>query len=88
MLKPYYFYFYNRYARHSTFQIAVFPAKAKCDFDSFLKPIVNEINLLSKKTLVFRKGTELPVYCKVYALFINGDGIECNRLMNFSGHTW
>ncbi|KAI9243536.1 hypothetical protein EDC94DRAFT_700008 [Helicostylum pulchrum] len=61
---------------------------SKNDFSSYLKPIVNELKTLSEKTIVIQTGTESPIIrCKVYALFVNGDGIECNRLMNFSGHT-
>jgi hypothetical protein len=76
----------NRYARHATFQIAVLPSKAKGDFDSFLAPIIDEINLLSDKTLVIKANGEAAVKCKVYILFINGDGIEANRMLNFQGH--
>ncbi|KAI9243055.1 hypothetical protein EDC94DRAFT_531376, partial [Helicostylum pulchrum] len=75
------------YARHATFQIGILPGSSKSDFSSYLKPIVNELKTLSEKTIVIQTGTESIIRCKVYALFVNGDGIECNRLMNFSGHT-
>ncbi|KAI9243382.1 hypothetical protein EDC94DRAFT_669616, partial [Helicostylum pulchrum] len=77
----------ERYARHATFQIGILPGSSKSDFSSYLKPIVNELKTLSEKTIVIQTGTESIIRCKVYALFVNGDGIECNRLMNFSGHT-
>ncbi|CEP06796.1 hypothetical protein, partial, partial [Parasitella parasitica] len=76
----------ERYARHATFQIAILPSKAKGDFDSFMAPIVDEVNLLSEKTLVIVGNDNQPVKCKVYVLFINGDGIEANRMLNFQGH--
>ncbi|CEP17709.1 hypothetical protein [Parasitella parasitica] len=77
----------ERYARHATFQIAVLPGKSKADFESFLRPIVDEIILLSEKTLLVQSGNSEPVRCKVYALFVNGDGVEINRLLRYSGHT-
>lgn len=76
-----------RYARNATFQLAILPGKCKADFESFLSPIVEELLLLGKKTLVVQAGTASSVRCKVYALFINGDGVEINRLLRYSGHT-
>ncbi|CEP18974.1 hypothetical protein [Parasitella parasitica] len=76
----------ERYARHATFQIAILPSKAKGDFDSFMAPIVDEINLLSKKNLVVASNGDELVKCRVYVLFVNGDGIEANRMLNFQGH--
>ncbi|CEP16627.1 hypothetical protein [Parasitella parasitica] len=32
-------------------------------------------------------GDSEPIRCKVYALFVNGDGVEINRLLRYSGHT-
>ncbi|KAI8637280.1 hypothetical protein BD408DRAFT_354054, partial [Parasitella parasitica] len=66
--------------------IAILPSKAKGDFDSFLAPIIDEVNLLSEKTLVVKANGEAAVKCKVYIIFINGDGIEANRMLNFQGH--
>ena len=78
----------HRYARNATFQVAILPAKSKADFDSFLKPIIEEVKMLGEKTMLIMNGSQEPIKCKVYVLYVNGDGIECNRLMNFSGHSW
>ncbi|CEP11435.1 hypothetical protein [Parasitella parasitica] len=50
----------ERYARQATFQIAILPSKAKGDFDSFMASIVDEINRLSKKTLVVASNGDEP----------------------------
>ncbi|CEP19953.1 hypothetical protein [Parasitella parasitica] len=76
----------ERYARHATFQIAILPSKAKGHFDSFMAPILDQINLLSKKNLVVASNGDELVKCRVYVLFVNGDGIKANRMLNFQGH--
>ncbi|KAL9539149.1 hypothetical protein MBANPS3_010440 [Mucor bainieri] len=74
--------------RNATFQITILPkASNKTNFDSFLKPIIDELQQLSLKTLHLTNDDGLSVQTKVYPIFFNGDGIECNQLMSFAGYT-
>lgn len=75
-----------RYTRHCNFQVALLPAKSGLSFFALMQPIIDELDLLSKKALrVRRNGQEVGI-AKVYALFINGDGVQVNELMGYAGH--
>lgn len=52
-----------------------------------MKPIVQELDILSKKTLRVRRNGVEVARAKVYTLFINGDGVQVNQLMEYAGHT-
>lgn len=79
-------YFY-RYTRHCTFQVALLPAKSNLSFFTLIQPIIEELDLLSKNIIRVKKNGLSDIEAKVYALFINGDGVQVNELMDFSGHS-
>ena len=76
----------HRYTRHCTFQVALLPAKSKISLHEYMKPILQELDVLSKKVMRVRRNGDEVAKAKVFALFINGDGVQINQLMNFAGH--
>lgn len=80
------FVFDTRYTRRCTFQVALLPAKSPIKLFTLIQPIIDEFDILSRKTLVVRKNGSEVARAKVHVLFINGDGPQINELMCYGGH--
>lgn len=42
--------------------------------------------MLSKKPLLVKRNSKMVAISRVTTLFVSGDGVQCNELMNFAGH--
>ena len=67
--------------------MAVVFYKDKIDLNSYLRPIVKELSNLNKKPLLVIRNNVQVAISRVTALYVCGDGVQCNELMNFAGHT-
>lgn len=56
------------------------------NLNSYLLPIVKELSKLNKKPLLVKKNSEAVAISRVTTLYVSGDGVQCNELMNFAGH--
>ena len=56
------------------------------NLNSYLKPIIDELSKLNSKPLLVRRNGQEIAKSRVTAMFISGDGVQCNELMNFGGH--
>ena len=54
--------------------------------NSYLLPIVKELSKLNRKPLLVKRHLENIAVSRVTTLYVSGDGVQCNELMNFAGH--
>lgn len=77
-----------RYTDEYTFQVAILFGDTKKDFDSYLRPIIESLDRLSREPVVVRKNGVHVTSARIFNLGVIADGIEINqRLLMFSGHT-
>ncbi|KAG2209290.1 hypothetical protein INT47_005582 [Mucor saturninus] len=77
-----------RYNDEYTFQVAILFGDTKKDFDSYLRPIIESLDRLSREPVVVRKNGVHVTSARIFNLGVIADGIEINqRLLMFSGHT-
>lgn len=78
----------QRFTSDNTFQLGIIHStEKKPDIHSYLKPIIAEMLELEKKPLrVILNGKPFAT-STIHCLCFAGDGLECNTLLGFAGHT-
>ncbi|CAO3618584.1 unnamed protein product [Mucor hiemalis] len=74
-----------RYTDKYLFQLAIIPGKI-VDLDSFLLPIVDELNSLGKYGMVVKKFDGEIIKSKVHLMLASGDIPQVSKFMHHKGH--
>ncbi len=79
---------YIRYTDEYLLQLAILPGPNKpSDMDSFLRPIVDELNDLSSNGLIVRRNHQEVCRAKVYLMMASGDIPAVADMAHVAPHT-
>ncbi|KAG1438663.1 hypothetical protein G6F56_012567 [Rhizopus delemar] len=68
------------------FQVAILHGDSKTDLDSYLKPIVQELQHLSTKGMIVQKNFEVVARARVVPLMVTGDIPGVAKILHHTGH--
>ena len=75
-----------RYTDPYMFQVAILHGTSKTDLDSYLKPIVQELQHLSTKGMIVQKNSEVVARARVVPLMVTGDIPGVAKILHHTGH--